>query len=201
MLAVLYMRARYRAHRATLARVPALVDLVLARLAAQKELWLYDEGDNDDDDEASPDQFLFLPQLRDDVLRSTHSLKARERVWKHVQAVVEQNSNVRTGQREGRNGEVGRAWEWIGPVGTAGANLSGANTSADLSVVRRRRSGRPSMAPGSGSGSRAGSAARESLPHEPVQRDNNVRETVETEDGDENKSALHRRWQKSRPIY
>ncbi|EPE07870.1 sister chromatid separation protein [Ophiostoma piceae UAMH 11346] len=194
-LSLLYMRARYRSHRATLARVPALVDLVLERLAAQKELWLYDEGDNDDDDEASPDQFLFLPQLRDDVLRSTHSLKARERVWKHVQAVVEQNSNVRTGQREGRNGEVGRAWEWIGPVGTAGAIISGANTSADLSVVRRRRSGRPSMAPGS----RAGSVARESLPRESLPRDNNVRETVE--DGDENKSALHRRWQESRPIY
>jgi hypothetical protein len=47
--------------------------------------------------------------------------------------VVEQNSNVRTGQREGRSGEVGRAWEWIGPVAGEGA--------------RRRRSGRVSLGP------------------------------------------------------
>ncbi|EFX01137.1 sister chromatid separation protein [Grosmannia clavigera kw1407] len=123
-LALLYVRARFRARRAMLARVPALVDLALERLAAQKELYLIDEdeggerGVDRDADGLRPDPFLFLPQLRDDVLRSTHSLAARERIWKPVRAVVEQNSNVRAGQREGRNGEVGRAWEWIGPVGT-----------------------------------------------------------------------------------
>lgn len=40
---------------------------------------------------------------------------------------------MRTGQREGRSGEVGRAWEWIGP-------LSGES-------IRRRRSGRVSWGP------------------------------------------------------
>ncbi|KAI5466242.1 Man1-Src1p-C-terminal domain-containing protein [Mariannaea sp. PMI_226] len=122
-LAVFYMRARYRKHVATSAQIPSLVNLVLERLASQKEL-----GDEDIDD-----PWLFLPNLRDDVLRTVHSLSERERIWQRVRAVVEQNSNVRTSQREGRSGEVGRAWEWIGPVAGEGA--------------RRRRSGRVSAGP------------------------------------------------------
>lgn len=105
-MSLLYARRRYRANRALAAQVPRLVDEVLERLATQKEL-AFDDGDDD--------AFLFLPNLRDDVLRKMHSLRDRDRLWQRVRAVVEQNSNVRTGQREGRNGEVGRAWEWIGP--------------------------------------------------------------------------------------
>ncbi|KAG5978997.1 hypothetical protein E4U55_005678 [Claviceps digitariae] len=122
-LGILYLRARYRRHVETSAQVPALVDLVLARLADQREL-----GEEDIDD-----PWLFLPNLRDDVLRRIHTLSERDRIWKRVRAVVEQNSNVRTGQRESRNGEVGRAWEWIGPTKGDGA--------------RRRRSVRASWAP------------------------------------------------------
>lgn len=118
---MLYGRSRYLAERATAAQIPALVDLVLDRLSKQKEM-----GEEDIDD-----PWLFLPNLRDDVLRSIHSLSARERIWQRVRTVVEQNSNVRTSQREGRNGEVGRAWEWIGPMAGDGA--------------RRRRSGRVSF--------------------------------------------------------
>ncbi|KAJ6446155.1 sister chromatid separation protein (Src1) [Purpureocillium lavendulum] len=121
-VAVLYLRARYRHHLAISAQVPALVDSVLGRLANQKEL-----GEEDLDD-----PWLFLPNLRDDVLRAKHSLSEREMIWQKVKAVVEQNSNVRTSQREGRSGEVGRAWEWIGPTRGEGA--------------RRRRSGRVSWA-------------------------------------------------------
>jgi hypothetical protein len=117
---VLYLRYRYRKHVSTSAQIPALVDQVLARLANQKEL-----GDEDIDD-----PWLFLPNLRDDVLRAVHSLSERERIWQRVKAVVDQNSNIRTSQREGRSGEVGRAWEWIGPTAGEGA--------------RRRRSGRVS---------------------------------------------------------
>lgn len=119
----LVARARYRRHVSTSAQVPALVDLVMTRLSNQKELG----------EEGIDDPWLFLPNLRDDVLRSVHSLSERESIWRKVRAVVEQNSNVRTGQREGRSGEVGRAWEWIGPVAGEGA--------------RRRRSGRVSYAP------------------------------------------------------
>lgn len=125
LLTALYGRSRYRSNRAISAQIPALVDLVLGRLAAQKEL-AYEEGGEDD-------PFLFLPNMRDDVLRSVHSLSERERIWQRVRAVVEQNSNVRTGQREGNNGEVGRAWEWIGPSGA----IEGSG--------RRRRAGRVSM--------------------------------------------------------
>ncbi|KAF4124173.1 Man1-Src1p-C-terminal domain [Geosmithia morbida] len=114
-------RARYRRHVTTSAQVPALVDLVMTRLSNQKELG----------EEGIDDAWLFLPNLRDDVLRSVHSLSERESIWRKVKVVVEQNSNVRTGQREGRNGEVGRAWEWIGPIAGEGA--------------RRRRSGRVSL--------------------------------------------------------
>ena len=92
----------------------------MGRLSNQKVL-----GEEDIDD-----PWLFLPNLRDDVLRSVHSLSERDRIWQKVKAVVEQNSNVRTSQREGRSGEVGRAWEWIGPVAGEG--------------VRRRKSGRVS---------------------------------------------------------
>lgn len=137
-LAVLYLRAQYRRHLARSAQVPALVDAVLGRLANQKEL-----GEEDLDD-----PWLFLPNLRDDVLRSVHSLPERERIWHRVRAVVEQNSNVRTGQREGRSGEVGRAWEWIGPSRGEGA--------------RRRRSGRVSWAPGASSESPEGHEMAES---------------------------------------
>ncbi|KAF5687651.1 SRC1-like regulatary protein [Fusarium denticulatum] len=117
--------APYRKHVATSAQIPALVDLVLGKLANQKELG----------EEGIDDPWLFLPNLRDDVLRAIHSLSERERIWQRVRAVVEQNSNVRTSQREGRSGEVGRAWEWIGPVAGDGA--------------RRRRSGRASLGPNS----------------------------------------------------
>ncbi|CAN8099616.1 unnamed protein product [Discula destructiva] len=110
----LYGRSRYRSNRAIAAQIPDLVDTVLSALAAQKER-SYEGGGKDD-------PFLFLPNMRDDVLRKYHSLSKREQIWTRVRAVVEQNSNVRTGQREGSNGEVGRAWEWIGPSGAIEGN-------------------------------------------------------------------------------
>ncbi|KAI3400475.1 hypothetical protein diail_3096 [Diaporthe ilicicola] len=125
-LSALYGRSKYKNHRAISAQIPGLVDLVLDRLSAQKELaYEVEKGEND--------TFLFLPNLRDDVLRAVHSVSQRDRIWKRVRAVIEQNSNVRTGQREGLNGEIGRAWEWIGPSGEGGA--------------RRRRIGQKSLGP------------------------------------------------------
>ncbi|EHA53667.1 hypothetical protein MGG_04363 [Pyricularia oryzae 70-15] len=128
-----WARFKYRRHVATKAQVPRLVDMVLERLAAQKEL-AYDTGEDD--------PFLFLPNLRDDVLREKHSLAERERIWQRVRTVVEQNSNVRQGQREGRDGEVGRAWEWIGP--TAGGGAIGSASGAR----RRTLGGRVSFGAG-----------------------------------------------------
>ncbi|KAI0482291.1 Man1-Src1p-C-terminal domain-containing protein [Xylariaceae sp. FL0804] len=139
MFAAVYARAWFLSDRAARTQVPALVDLVLERLANQKQL-----GDEDVDD-----AYLFLPNLRDDVLRSVHSLPEREKIWRRVRAVVEQNSNVRTGQREGRSGEVGRAWEWIGP-------------SAAADGARRRKSGRVSWgADGKGEDSPAAASSED----------------------------------------
>ncbi|KAJ2903818.1 hypothetical protein MKZ38_009293 [Zalerion maritima] len=161
-LLILHLRSKYRAHRAAQAQVPALVDMVLERLAAQKELG----------EEGVDDGWLFLPNLRDDVLRSIHSLAERERIWTRVRAVVELNSNVRIAQREGRSGEVGRAWEWIGPI------------SGNSEAVHRRRSrlsgigpGRPSYGP-------------------------DVRvEDEGTPSKEEGRPVYNKKWDDSRPIY
>ncbi|KAK3996337.1 Man1-Src1p-C-terminal domain-containing protein [Cladorrhinum sp. PSN332] len=130
-LSLIYGRRRYQVNRALNAQVPALVDEVLNRLANQKELAFEEEGD---------DAFLFLPNLRDDLLRSMHNLADRERLWQRVRALVEQNANVRTGQRESHNGEMGRAWEWIGPSRIAASGEGG-------SSGRRRKSMRVSWGP------------------------------------------------------
>ncbi|KAH6619847.1 Man1-Src1p-C-terminal domain-containing protein [Chaetomium sp. MPI-SDFR-AT-0129] len=171
-LSVMYGRRRFIHNRALSAQIPALVDEVLERLANQKEI-AFEGGDED--------AFLFLPNLRDDVLRALHSLADRERLWQRVRAVVEQNSNVRTGQREGRNGEVGRAWEWIGPSRIAGAGTGGAGS--DRPTSRHRKSARVSWGPG-------------------------VKGEVEEEDRKllpeavgEPRRAVHRKWEEGRPIY
>lgn len=122
-LAFYYFRARYQKHRAIAAQTPKLVNIVLNKLAKHKE----------QHDEAFEDPWLFLPNMRDDILRSVHSAAERERIWQRVKPVVEQNSNVRASQREGRSGELGRAWEWIGTV--------------DVDNVRRLRSSRASYGP------------------------------------------------------
>jgi hypothetical protein len=63
------------------------------------------------------ESFISVGHLRDSVLRSTFNKTERERIWAGVTAIVEQNSNVRAGNREvGRTGEWSRVWEWIGPV-------------------------------------------------------------------------------------
>ena len=49
LLAFLWARRRIRASRAAAARVPALVDLVLERLAHQKRLGVYGDEDGDGD--------------------------------------------------------------------------------------------------------------------------------------------------------
>ncbi len=165
-MSIVYARNRFLSNRALAAKVPGLVDEVLERLANQKEL-AFEDGDDD--------AFLFLPNLRDDVLRSMHSLADRDRLWQRVRAVVEQNSNVRTGQREGRNGEVGRAWEWIGPSRPA--------VIAEGSGVRRRKSTRVSWGPDVKA--EAGESPRPG----------------QVQEMGENKAGLHRKWEESRPVY
>ncbi|KAK4154644.1 Man1-Src1p-C-terminal domain-containing protein [Chaetomidium leptoderma] len=171
LLSVLYGRRRFMHNRALAAQIPALVDEVIERLATQKEV-AFEGGDED--------AFLFVPNLRDDVLRSLHSLSDRERLWQRVRAVVEQNSNVRRGQREGHNGEVGTAWEWIGPS-RLGVGVG------DGSVARRRKSARVSWGPdvkGEIEDASSSSSSR-----------NPASEALE-------RKAVHRKWEEGgRPIY
>jgi len=86
-----------------------LVALTLDRLATQASL-------NAQDEDTFPEGWISIGQLRDDVLRDEHSIVKREKLWSKVRKVVEMNANVRAGQRESRNGEISRVWEWIGNV-------------------------------------------------------------------------------------
>jgi hypothetical protein len=90
--------------------VPNLVAVTLDRLATQASLHAADK-------DGYPESWISIGQLRDDVLRDEFSLNRREAVWQKVRKVVEMNANVRASQREGRNGEISRVWEWIGAVG------------------------------------------------------------------------------------
>ncbi|KAK4190549.1 Man1-Src1p-C-terminal domain-containing protein [Podospora australis] len=161
-LSVLYGRRRYQTNRALAARVPALVDEVLDRLANQKEL-AFDDGQGD--------AFIFLPNLRDDLLRSLHSLAERERIWQRVVSLVAQNANVRTGVRESHNGEVGRAWEWIGPSRITNGG----------GPTRRGKSLRVSFSPGV--------------------KEEEEEGNVTTSGALEKKAGAHRKWEEGRPIY
>ena len=102
------MRNYVRKRRSDSARVPLLVSSTLDRLATQAALFA--RG-------ASPESWISMGQMRDDVLRDEFSIKRRDEIWKKVQAIVEMNANVRANVREGRSGEVSRVWEWVGSVG------------------------------------------------------------------------------------
>lgn len=121
----LYVQHAISSRKAANAAVPNLVSLTLERLATQATL-------HSQDKEGVPEGWISIGQLRDDVLRDEHSLGKREALWQKVKRVVEMNANVRASQREGRNGEISRVWEWIGAVG----ELEGGE--------RRRKSGRVS---------------------------------------------------------
>lgn len=156
--------------------MPGLVNTVLSRLAVQRDLG----------DEGVDDGFLFQPHLRDDVLREIHSLNEREHIWARVRAVVEQNANVRIAQREGRNGEIGRAWEWIGPTADRSA------------VLHRRRSGRLSFGPhvGGKDETDAGEADGQGEGQDPTR----TRAKQETEQRE--REPERPRWQEwQRPVY
>ena len=106
-MSVLYLRSRLLSYKAATAQIPHLVSLTLDRLATQASLKSSGE---------TSEGWISIGQLRDDVLREVLRQGDRERVWKHVRAVVEGNANVRVGNRELGSGEWGRVWEWIGPV-------------------------------------------------------------------------------------
>lgn len=123
-----------------MARVPELVATTLDRLATQAALYARGEA---------MEPYIAVGQLRDDVLRTELRGSRREELWKRVRSVVEGNANVRAAVREGRGGDVARVWEWIGGVGSVGA---------DLESSARRESGkvRFSLSPGNEAASSEG---------------------------------------------
>jgi len=57
--------------------------------------------------------YVAVAHLRDQVLQHEFNPKIRNHLWNGVEKVVEQNSNVRTVERE-IQGDIMRAWTWIG---------------------------------------------------------------------------------------
>ncbi|EXJ64047.1 hypothetical protein A1O7_00382 [Cladophialophora yegresii CBS 114405] len=131
-----YGRSQIITYKQNTARIPGLVATTLDRLATQAAL--NQEG-------RASEPFISIGQLRDDVLRSVFSASERERVWRSVRRIVEGNSNVRAGNREGgKTGEVSRVWEWIGPVDLApglegrrsGGLIKGSSSPGEASLVK-----------------------------------------------------------------
>lgn len=110
---ILYGRYSILEARNTEARAKQLATVTLERLAAQAAYARTVRRSSGDGDES----YISVSQLRDDVLREEFSSTRRQKLWQKVQLKVEGNSNVRSMVREGRSGEVGRVWEWIGAIG------------------------------------------------------------------------------------
>jgi hypothetical protein len=107
---ILYARRKYTTYLAINATIPELISVTLDRLVTQAARHAIDPT-------AFPESYISISQLRDDVLRDEHSLSKRNHIWQKVRNVVEMNANVRSAQRQDRNGEISRVWEWIGAVG------------------------------------------------------------------------------------
>lgn len=105
-LGLSYLRYRVSAARAESAKVATLVQAALERLQEQEYLHGLDPV-------LYPDDFVPLSHLRDHILSEEHQAKARNRLWKKVARVVEENSNVRTRQAQ-KKGEWLRVWQWVG---------------------------------------------------------------------------------------
>lgn len=103
------------------------------------------------DPEVYPEGWVGMAGLRDDVLRDVDGVGQRKRVWEGVRRKVEGNSNVRPMVREGRSGDVGRVWEWVGAVGLV--ESPGVATPGSA-LVHRGKSGRVSFGRATGEGDR-----------------------------------------------
>ena len=162
---LVYIRNYINNLRSDNARVPSLVTMTLDRVATQAAL--YAQG-------GSPEAFVSVGQMRDDVLREEFSSKRRDRLWKKVQAIVEHNANIRASVREGRSGEISRVWEWIGSL----------EAIEDSWLADRRRSGRYSFGPTGGTPDAGAINGR-----------------LGPAKGDGGDSGGQRKWDEGRPIY
>lgn len=89
------------------------------------------------------DPYIAVAHLRDQVLQHEFNPHARTHLWSGVERVVEQNSNVRAGEREVQ-GEIMRVWTWIGGRFVEGKNVFGDDdAAAGQEIEWGRRSSRP----------------------------------------------------------
>lgn len=105
-----YGRYKLLENRSTDAKAKDLAGLALRKLSEQASLHVAEP-------ERWEEGYISVAQLRDDVLREEFSATRRKKIWEKVQKKVEGNANVRPMVREGRSGDVGRVWEWVGAVG------------------------------------------------------------------------------------
>lgn len=129
---VLYTRHRITTSRSTESQAKQLAALALRKLSEQAALHAADPA-------VWSENYVSVAQLRDDVLRDEFSAARRKALWDKVQKKVEANSNVRPMVREGRTGDVGRVWEWVGAVG----QIEGSPFKADKGEGRRLTGGGP----------------------------------------------------------
>lgn len=127
-----YGRYAITSGRETEQKAKQLASLALEKLSQQAALHAYDP-------DAYQENYMSMAQLRDDVLRDEFSAGTRKKLWEKVQQKVERNSNVRPMVREGRSGDVGRVWEWVGAVGLIESPPGSAQ------VDRRKSGGRVSF--------------------------------------------------------
>jgi hypothetical protein len=106
----MYGRHRITDGRYTDTKAKQLAGFALQKLSEQASLHAMDPV-------AWGESYISMAQLRDDILRDEFSASRRTKLWEKVQKKVESNSNVRPMVREGRTGDVGRVWEWIGAIG------------------------------------------------------------------------------------
>ncbi|KYG40710.1 hypothetical protein M433DRAFT_8543 [Acidomyces richmondensis BFW] len=114
---VIYTRHSIASARATEEKANQLAGLALGKLSQQAALHRWNPDMYRED-------YISVAHLRDDILREDWSATRRKKVWEKVQTKVEKNSNVRSMVKEGRAGDVGRVWEWVGAVEMIGNGSS-----------------------------------------------------------------------------
>jgi hypothetical protein len=106
---IAYPYYRYKDNQATQQEAKKYAAAVYSSLQEDAAMLAYDPMN-------TRDGYISVTQLRDDVLRNEFSSSRRKALWRHVEKLVEQNSNVRTKVGTLDTGDVGRGWRWTGAV-------------------------------------------------------------------------------------
>lgn len=146
LVAVQWLRLRWRNRSKVQERAQGLVDLALGKLqrAKQRSNALGSSGSG-----SGEEPYLSIAQLRDTVLRHETSEPTRRELWARVSRLVEANTNVRTRQAKVQ-GEWARVWEWVGVLDEWGP--VGGSHSPSMSFHASPNASQQGVGSGSGSG-------------------------------------------------